>query len=81
MEVGYLIAKLKKLPQDQDVVLFDYLMNGHNADGEGTPNGIYSKFELEEVELVDMEMNKFKVTAIMFKNEEDYDDDCNKIDK
>jgi len=81
MLVKELIKKLQKEPQDQKIVLLDYRMNVNNANGEGTPEGIYGDFELEEVELGkldDME-DTFKVTALMFKNIVDYDEDCNKI--
>ena len=44
--------------------------------------GIYNSFELEEVELGkfdDME-DTYNVVAVMFKNDIDYDEDCNRID-
>ena len=80
MLVKDLIEKLKKEPQDEKVVLFDYRMNVSSASGDGTPEGIYSDFDFVEVELVDIDMNKIKVSALMFKNEQDYDESCNKIE-
>ena len=74
--VKQLIEKLQELPEDMEVVLFDHKMNLHHASSDPTPEGIYSKFDLEKVELYGLEDNKpFEVAAFTFDNHWDYDDE------
>ncbi len=80
--VGELIKELEKRPKDQQIVLLDYRMNSHYASGDGTSEGIYNNFNLEEIELGkldDME-DKFKVTTLTFTNDIDYDSEGNRFE-
>jgi hypothetical protein len=73
-----LAEKIKNMPNITEVLLLDFRMNGYYASGDGTPEGIYEYFGLEEIELGKME-DIYKVASITFTNDVDYDDDCNRI--
>ena len=85
MKVNDLIAKLNDVPLDSELILMDYRMNGHHASSDGTVEGIYSKFDVEDIQLVKMdgeeEGEKYLVTSLTFENHWDYNENCDKHDK
>jgi len=79
MNVKKLIEELSKLPDNTEIVLLDHRMNCHNASGDGTPEGIYSEFDISEMDLMDLEEKPKSVVAFEFSNVWDYDEDCSRL--
>ena len=69
MQVELLIEKLKALPPETEVMIFDHRKNFNDDAGEGSSLGLYQDFEVAEVA-----EEKHRFAVLSFDNE-DFDDD------
>lgn len=83
MRVKDLIKELEKMPQEANVNLFDWRKNLSDDIGDGSSEGVYSRFDIHYEELSEDEMEYYKDVndreyipwvAISFEND-DYNDE------
>lgn len=85
MKVKELIEKLKQLPQENDVVVFDWKQNIHYASDDPTSEGIHSDFKVESTSFVKVDdededgYTSEDVVVLTIENM-DYNDDGTKIE-
>lgn len=70
MTVKTLKEILDNMPNDAQVVVFDYKRNDYHADADGTSEGVYADFEINLQKMVKTETEKTEdVVSISFESD------------
>lgn len=65
MNVAELITKLQSMPQDKEVLIYDWKENELDDDGDGSTAGFYEHFEVSTMKNED---EGLEIVVLSFKN-------------